>query len=63
MFSHELPLQYQAPLLAAEGMRESTSQSALSGLAAGAAVSTTKQLLLYPVDTVKVRNFRWMNAL
>lgn len=33
---------------------ESAASSAISGLVAGAAVSTSKQLLLYPVDTVKV---------
>lgn len=33
---------------------ESTTSSAISGFVAGAAVSTSKQLLLYPVDTVKV---------
>lgn len=38
-------------LVAAE---ETTSQSAVSGLVAGAAVSTAKQILLYPVDTIKV---------
>lgn len=35
---------------------ESTTSSAISGFVAGAAVSTSKQLLLYPVDTVKVRD-------
>lgn len=33
---------------------ESAASSAISGLVAGAAVSTSKQLLLHPVDTVKV---------
>lgn len=41
-------------VVAGEGATESASESALSGLVAGAAVSTAKQLLLYPVDTVKV---------
>ncbi|CAM9540625.1 unnamed protein product [Ascophyllum nodosum] len=34
---------------------ESAASSAVSGLVAGAAVSTSKQLLLHPVDTIKTR--------
>lgn len=41
-------------LLPAASESESAASSAISGLVAGAAVSTSKQLLLYPVDTVKV---------
>eukprot|EP00904_Undaria_pinnatifida_P002431 jgi/Undpi1/12189/HiC_scaffold_5.g01865.m1 len=49
------------PAVAVEGGKggpaaeESTASSAISGFVAGAAVSTSKQLLLYPVDTVKTR--------
>lgn len=49
--------QQQVLLAAAEAAgseSESAASSAISGLVAGAAVSTSKQLLLYPVDTVKV---------
>lgn len=49
--AHDRPLDYLTPLAAAQ---ETTSESAVSGLVAGAAVSTAKQLLLHPVDTVKV---------
>ena len=41
-------------VVAGDGNVETASESALSGLVAGAAVSTAKQILLYPVDTVKV---------
>lgn len=46
--------QFSPAIIAVEDAAESTATSAVSGLVAGAAVSTSKQLLLYPVDTVKV---------
>ena len=54
------------PLEGMEGGRpaeESTTLSAISGFVAGAAVSTSKQLLLYPVDTVKVGDRRQHNRI
>ncbi|CAN0105417.1 unnamed protein product [Ectocarpus sp. 4 AP-2014] len=45
----------QPPPTAVVTESESAASSAISGLVAGAAVSTSKQLLLYPVDTVKTR--------
>lgn len=47
-----------SPLAAVAAGSEAASE-AKSGLISGIAVSTVKQILLYPVDTVKVRLQGW----